>query len=451
MPRQTRWARRFRIRQHLKGSLWFLPLLGALLGPLLAFADLSVERMIDVPSGWTYTADTASGILTAIVGAMVALLGFVVTIGVLVVQTATGTLSPRFMRIWYRDRLQKVVLGTFAGTLTFSFALLRRIDEGNVPNVGVTLAGVMVTVSLVLLLLYLDRFTHRLRPVAVAALMARAGLRVAQAAPPTPDAAAFPGPGTRAPAALVRAERSGVVQALHVRGLVEEARRTDALLLAVRTPGDFVAAGATVLEVHAPRPVDARALAGMVAIDDERTIDQDPAFALRIIVDIAIRALSPAVNDPTTAVQSIDQIEVFLCGVAQLGPNADVRAFADHTGTPRLVVPARRLEAYLDLGLTEVIRYGAGAPQVCRRLAALLDTLDADVDPRERAAVEAWRVRLEDAVVAAFPDHRDRDRAAVADPQGIGRPHPAPLTVPTPPPTPAPVPAPAPARERQAG
>jgi uncharacterized membrane protein len=177
----------------------------------------------------------------------------------------------------------------------------------------------------------------------------------------------------------------------------------------------------------------------LVAIDDERTIDQDPAFALRIIVDIAIRALSPAVNDPTTAVQSIDQIEVFLCGVAQLGPSADVRAFADHTGTPRLVVPARRLETFLDLGLAEVIRYGARAPQVCRRLAALLDTLDAVVDRRERAAVEGWRARLEDAVAAAFPDHRDRDRAAVADPQGIGGPDPAPLTVP-----------PAPARERQA-
>jgi uncharacterized membrane protein len=426
MPRQTRWARRFRIRQHLKGSLWFLPLLGALLGPLLAFGDLEVERSVRLP-GWTYTADTASGILTAIVAAMVALLGFVVTIGVLVVQTATGTLSPRFMRIWYRDRLQKIVLGTFAGTLTFSFALLRRVDEANVPNLGVTIAGLMVTVSLVLLLFYLDRFTHRLRPVAVAALVARAGLAVARAAPPAPVTTALPQPGGSAPAALVRAECSGVVQALHVRGLVAAARRADALLFAVRTPGDFVPEGATVLEVHAARPVDAGDLAGMVAIDDERTLDQDPAFALRIIVDIAIRALSPAVNDPTTAVQSNDQIEVFLCGVAQLGPNADVRAFTDDAGTTRLVVPARRLENYLDLGLAEVIRYGAGAPQVCRRLAALLDSLDAQVDPRERPAVEAWRARLEDAVVAEFPDHRDRDRAAVADAQGIGGPRPGPL------------------------
>ena len=108
--------------------------------------------------------------LTAIAGAMVALLGFVVTIGVLVVQQATGTLSPRYMRLWYRDRLQKGVLAHFAGTFTFAFGLLRRIEDDFVPDIGVTLAGVAVAASLGLLLIYLDRFTHRLRPVAVAAL-----------------------------------------------------------------------------------------------------------------------------------------------------------------------------------------------------------------------------------------------------------------------------------------
>ena len=109
---------------------------------------------------------------------MIGLLGLVVTIGVLVVQMATGTLSPRFMRLWYRDRLQKLVLAAFTATFAFSFALLRRSRPGSVPNLGVTLAGLAVTVDLVLLLLYLDRFVHALRPVAVAAAMARSGLAV---------------------------------------------------------------------------------------------------------------------------------------------------------------------------------------------------------------------------------------------------------------------------------
>ncbi|WP_314622997.1 DUF2254 family protein, partial [Streptomyces stackebrandtii] len=107
--------------------------------------------------------------------AMVALLGFVVTIGVLVVQQATGTLSPRYMRLWYRDRLQKAVLATFTGTFAFAFSLLRSVETSSVPDLGVTLAGVAVAVSLVLLLIYLNRFTHSLRPVAVAELVARMG------------------------------------------------------------------------------------------------------------------------------------------------------------------------------------------------------------------------------------------------------------------------------------
>jgi uncharacterized membrane protein len=90
------WAGRFRVRQYVKGSLWLLPLLGALAGAALGGADASAEGHVQLPEAWTYSASTASGVLTAIVAAMVALIGFVVTIGVLVVQTATGTLSPRF-------------------------------------------------------------------------------------------------------------------------------------------------------------------------------------------------------------------------------------------------------------------------------------------------------------------------------------------------------------------
>jgi uncharacterized membrane protein len=89
------WAARFELRQYLKSSTWVLPLLGALLGALLSHGAVLLDSAVRLPPAWTYSASTASGVLTAIVGAMVALLGFVVTIGVLVVQQATGTLSPR--------------------------------------------------------------------------------------------------------------------------------------------------------------------------------------------------------------------------------------------------------------------------------------------------------------------------------------------------------------------
>ena len=106
------WAFRFQLRQYARTSLWILPVLGLVMGALLGEVALAVDDMGGVPTGWRYTTATASGVLTAIVGAMVALLGFVVTISVLVVQQATGTLSPRYMRLWYRNRLQKLVLAT---------------------------------------------------------------------------------------------------------------------------------------------------------------------------------------------------------------------------------------------------------------------------------------------------------------------------------------------------
>jgi uncharacterized membrane protein len=157
------WAARFRLRQYIKASLWIVPMFGLVLGVLLAELALAADRTDWPPSGWHYSATTAGDVLTAIVGAMVALLGFVVTIGVLVVQQATGTLSPRYMRLWYRDRLQKAVLATFTGTFAFAFSLLRSIESDSVPDLGVTLAGVAVAVSLVLLLIYLNRFTHSRR------------------------------------------------------------------------------------------------------------------------------------------------------------------------------------------------------------------------------------------------------------------------------------------------
>ncbi|MFI0084777.1 DUF2254 family protein [Streptomyces bobili] len=130
------WAARFRLRQYIKASLWIVPMFGLVLGVLLAELALAVDRTDWPPSGWHYSATTAGDVLTAIVGAMVALLGFVVTIGVLVVQQATGTLSPRYMRLWYRDRLQKAVPATFTGTWVVLPEMVRARGPLRVPGCG---------------------------------------------------------------------------------------------------------------------------------------------------------------------------------------------------------------------------------------------------------------------------------------------------------------------------
>src|SRR5437016_5364314 len=165
------WARRFRTREYLRGSLWVLPLAGGVLGVLLGSGDLHVEKDLSLPDVLTYTSSTASTLLTTIVGATAALTGFVVTVTVLVVQMATGTFSARYMRIWYRDRMLKAVLALLVATLAFSFTLLRRVGSNFVPNLGTSIAGVFLIVSLLVFLIFFDRFLHRLRPVGVAALV----------------------------------------------------------------------------------------------------------------------------------------------------------------------------------------------------------------------------------------------------------------------------------------
>jgi uncharacterized membrane protein len=389
-----------------------------------------------VPAAWNYSASTASGVLTAIVGAMIALIGFVVTIGVVVVQQATSTLSPRYMRLWYRDRLQKAALATFAGTFTFAYSLLRRVEDDHVPNVGVTVAGIAVAVSIGVLLIYLDRFTHNLRPVAVAALVGQSGQQVLATRSPqfrghdtTPAAV----PDLDAPVQVVLADRAGAVQAVDLQAMVTVAQRHASTIVLTRSIGDFVTPGTTLVEVHgAALPGGGKQLRGLFALGRERTIEQDPAFALRILVDIAIKALSPAINDPTTAVQVLDHIEAFV-EVAARTDLHDWYALTDRDGAVRVVIPGRAWADYLELAVTEIRDYGATSTQVCRRLRALLDGLLATVPLDRQSAVRDELYRLDTAVEAAFPDPVARSRARGSDRQGVGRSRPGRRTTDRPP------------------
>jgi uncharacterized membrane protein len=419
------WSTVFRVRRSLRESLWALPLLGALAGVVFGTLTVQIDASLSLPSDWRYSPSTASSVLAAIVGATAALTGFVVTVTVLVVQMATGMFSARYMRLFYRDRMQKAVLAVLVGTLTFSFSLLRRVESDFVPNLGVTLAGVFVVIGLLLFVFFLDRFIHRLRPVVVAALVAKARRRAFGAAR-TP--AAGTEPVTRPPRAtaslVVDCRSGGAIQAIDAEGLVRWAREHNCLLVLPNAIGDFVPAGAPLVEVHGAMPDPHAAedeLRGKLALGVERTIEQDPAFALRIMVDIAAMALSPAVNAPTTAVQVLDHLEDFMrwIGARELPAQAQ---HGDQQGRPRLLVPAQDWDELLALAVTEIRLYGGAAIQVVRRLRAMLEELHEAVRPEYRAAVEAELARLDATVARRFAESPDLDRASRADRQGLGGP-----------------------------
>jgi uncharacterized membrane protein len=416
------WGIGFRVRRRLRDGADALPFLGVVVGSVLAELSVRLDEHVRLPETWQYSAATATGLLSVLVGAMVGLIGFVVTVTVLVIQQATGTLSPRYMRLWYRDPFQKIVLATFAGTLTFSFSLLRRVTDNAVPDIGVTAAGVLVTISVLLLLWYVARFAHALRPVAVAAQVADAGRRVVDRLPRfEPTASRVKTMTTQAgPSTVVRSTRAGAIQAIDGRGLLAFARKHDCPVVLLHSVGDFVPTGAGLVRVYGPAPRAAqRRLRRMFALGRERTLEQDPAFALRILVDIAIRALSPAVNDPTTAVQVLDYIEELLLDLARRW-HAGHGELRDAQGRCLVVIPVRSWEQYLELATTEIRGYGATSVQVLRRLRATLEELAADVPAQHRASVERELRKLDLTVTTTFPTEVDRPMAGASDRQGLG-------------------------------
>ena len=420
------WARRFRRRESLRESLWLIPVIGAALGGALGVVVSVADEHIGTPSLWQYSPSTATAVLTAIIGATAALTGFVVTVTVLVVQMATGTFSARIMRLWFRDRILKVTLAVLVGTLTFSFAVLQRIDEDVVPDIGVTLSGLFISLCVLVFIVFFDQFIRRLRPVAVAAdvgRVARSTFEQTRRLGDRPDIR-WESATTRAePALVVRASRGGAIQAVDPDGLVEWARTHRAELVLPERIGNFVHTGGELIRVYGGDYGDRAAaeLEGMIALGEERTFDQDPAFAIRMMVDIANRALSPAVNDPTTAVQVLDHLgEVLgLIGRTDFEQRTKPKRADAH---PSVVMVTPGWEDFVTLGLTEIREYGATSVQITRRLRALLEELLRTVRPEHRPAVEEELRRLDASVAEAWRDTVDLDRASVADSQGIGDP-----------------------------
>ena len=422
------WSVAFRLRRYLRESLWVIPLVGGAVGWFGGLASTDLSGISDLSTRWEYSASTAEAVLAALVAASVGLVGFVVTVSVLIVQMATGTFSARYMRIFYRDWAFKAVLAVLIGAFTFSYTLMRAVEEDDVPNLGVTMAGAFLGLGVLLFVIFLDRAIHRLRPVAVAALVAAAGRRAlrevleeaARGDAPAVVPAPYTPPGE--PARVVRMVRGGAIQAIDFRGLGRWARENDSLVVLRHPVGDFVSAGAVLIELYGrdPGPDAEERLRSMVALGVERTIEQDPAFAVRIMVDIAIRALSPAVNDPTTAVQVLDHLEDLLRLVGQTDLSDRAAPLEDmETG---LVVPVRRWQDYLALSVTEIREYGHSSIQVVRRLRAMLEELADSVLLERREAVVLELERLDDAVAREWGQTVDIDLAGRADRQGIGGP-----------------------------
>jgi uncharacterized membrane protein len=203
-------------------------------------------------------------------------------------------------------------------------------------------------------------------------------------------------------------------------GLADLGARYDAVIELVPAMGNHVPSGGTLLNVYGARKVPERRLRRAVVLGDERTIDDDPAFAIRMLVDVAIKALSPGINDPTTAVQSLDRIEDLLRYASS--KHLSTGSVTDREGAVRFVYPTPTWEDLVELALEEIRAFGAGQYQVARRLRALLNDLIADLPERRRVPLVEQGNLLDDAVASAIPLNQ-RAAALIPDRQGIGMSH----------------------------
>jgi uncharacterized membrane protein len=381
-----------------------------------------LERHFGWHDGISYDVGAAESTLGAIAGGMITLTGFVLTAVTLIVQTVQSQ-SPRLLRVLDRTDTTPLLFGTFTATFTFALVALSQVRQSSVPDLSVTLALLLVLVCAGLFLRLLVTFRTTLT---VGGLAKRIGNRLRDQIDrqyparfdPALDAAAAP--VDQAPSWLIRYDgASGIFQAFDERGVVRLAAGIDSEIRFIPAIGDFLATGAQLAEGTGTAP-DPATFTSLVRVGEIRTLEQDPSWGMRMLVDIAIRALSPAVNDPSSAVQALDQIDDILERLA--GRSLGDGRLLDDSGRVLVRFPAPQWDAFLALALDEIILYGAGSIQVTRRLSALLDDLLASAPAARRPPVSARAARLRRAVRRALPDEEEAAEAMHPDHQGIGSP-----------------------------
>ncbi|MEW5931296.1 MAG: DUF2254 domain-containing protein [Gemmatimonadota bacterium] len=374
-----------------RNTLWFVPALFTVAAAALAVALMALERR-GLPGGgggpgWLYQggAEGARSVLSAIAGSLVTVTGVVFSVTIVAVQLASSQYTPRVLRNFTSDRGNQAVLGIFIGTFTYALLVLRTIrssqGEGEpfVPRVAVTVAVVLVLVSVAALIYFVDHVASEIHVTAILDRITRNTMRNVHQLFPEQIGRAdeVPPPDPRLPehqSAPVRARRAGYLQRVDEDRLFELGRGRRIVIGMVPRIGDYVLPGRTLASVWTREPPDEeleRAVLGAFVLGPERMPDQDVEFGIVQMSDIAIKALSPSVNDPTTAIRCIDRLAEVL---AEFGARKPPEARRTRDGAVRFVASYSTFERAVAVAYDDVRHFGAGIPLIAVHL---LDTLAA--------------------------------------------------------------------------
>jgi uncharacterized membrane protein len=347
---------------------------GAVLGQVDIDADSGFGQLL-----FQGDAGAARELLIVVSATMITVTGLVFTLTVVALQISSTQFSPRLLRTFLRDRGTQVVLSIFVSTFAYATAGLYtvgRLEDGQpyVPRVAISGALLLALCSVAAFVWYLHHLAHSIQIDDVMRRLERATLQVLAH---SPDERSEPAPLPLAPtgATVVKSPESGYVQAAYPDQVVGPAAEQRVVVRYCCAVGDHLVAGSPIAHVWSDAGAADMATAERLAdaglrVGFERTFEQDVAFGVRQLVDIALRAMSPAINDPYTAVQSIQHITVVLCAAVTCAPGP--RVWRDASGTVRVALPMPAMADLLDLACGQLRRVAAHEPHVVRALNEML-------------------------------------------------------------------------------
>jgi len=418
------WSHRYAAKSYLLSAVWTAPVI-ALLIEQVTFRIAYLHQLdFGFIPGFVTDRDGIVALTDYVVTSTIAFIVFTFSSLIVAIQVASGQLTSRIIATaLLRDNVIRVSVALFVYALLLAIAVKTRIDT--IPRFLVSLTAILGLISVLVFMFLIDHAARLLRPVNIVWRITQQGLKVIDDVYPDPITdTALP---TQAPEQLGPPERtilhrgsSATVIAVNLKALLAEAKRSDVIIELVPRVGDFVARDDALFRLRGRRAseVDARFLRAQVAFGRERTIEQDATFAFRVIVDIAIKALSPAINDPTTAVIAIDQLQRLLRTVG----NRDLRNdwILDRDGRLRVVFRTPNWKDFVEITFSEIRQCGAGNFQVVRRLRAMIDSVSQGLPERRISALGQERELLDRTVEKLYTFPEDLALARSPDSQGLG-------------------------------
>lgn len=426
------------LRETARTRLWPVPVTGIVLavlaGLLLPVLDARLDDHLPGPVAdvvFGGGAGAARTVLDAVASSLITVTSLTFSLTVVTLQLASSQFSPRLLRTFTQDRFVHGTLALFLATFTYALTVLRTVrspsDDGSglasaavVPRISVTVAFLLAVASVVCLVLFLAHLAREIRVETMLARVQTEACRTADLLYPSDGTVTSTPPDEEVvvpPSAVpVPATRSGFLSLVDEEALLDVAVATGVTVVVDRLPGSSVVAGTPIAwcwpttgDVVDPADLDrVRAVVRTaVVVGPEPTQAQDLAFGLRQLVDVASKALSPGINDPTTAVHAVGHASAFLCSVADRRLGDQVAR--DDEGVLRLVVRRPNVPALLDLAVAQPLRYGAADPVVLTRVAALLGEVAwCTSRPLVLGAVREQLTRLETVVGAQAFDEVER-------------------------------------------